>query len=71
MIGDDAANEVRVGVSEGCHQLGQRFFVELPDGTKHALLGFICGAKSCLSHTSDLIQTHDTVHWGGERRKQI
>lgn len=63
VIRNDAANEVGVGVAESSHQLGEGFFVELPDGAKHALLGFICGAKSCLSHTSNLIQTHDAIHW--------
>lgn len=68
VIRNDAANEVGVGVSESCHQLGERLFVELPDGSEHALLGFIRRAKSCLSHTSDLIQTYNSVHWGKERR---
>lgn len=68
MIWNDAAYEVGVGVSEGCHELGERLFVELPDGAEHALLGFICRAKSCLSHASDLIQTYNSVHWGEGRR---
>lgn len=63
MIWDDAANKVRVGVAESGHQLGERLFVELSNSAKHALFGFIGRAKSCLSHTSDLIQTHNTVHW--------
>ena len=63
MIRDDAAHEVGVGVPERRHQLGERFFVELPDGAEHALLGFIGGAESRLRHPRDLIQTHDPVHW--------
>ena len=63
VIWNDAAHKVRVGVAERRHQLGERFFVELPDCTKHALLGFIGRAKSCLRHPRDLIQTHDPVHW--------
>lgn len=65
MIGDDAAHEVGVGVPERGHQLGERFFVELPDGPKHALLGLIRGAECRLRHPRDLVQTHDPVHWGG------
>lgn len=69
MIRNDAANEVGVGVSESCHQFGERLLVELPNSTEHAFLGFICRAKSCLSHTSDLIQTYNAVNWGEERRQ--
>lgn len=63
VIWNDAANEVRVGVPEGRHQLGERLFVELPDGPEHALLGLIRRAKGGLRHARHLIQTHDTVHW--------
>lgn len=71
MIWNDAANEVGVGVSESCHQFGERLLVELPNSTEHAFLGFICRAKSRLSHTGDLIQTYNAVHWGEERRGQL
>lgn len=70
MIWNDAANEVGVGVAESGHQLGERLLVELPDGSEHALLGFICRAKRGLSHPSDLIQTYNSVHWGRERREK-
>lgn len=66
MIWNDAANKVGISVSECCHQLGERFFVELANCTKHALLGLVCGAKSCLRYSGDLIQTHNTIHWEGE-----
>lgn len=73
MVRNDAANEVGVGVPESCHELGEGLLVELPDGSEHALLGFIRGAKSCLSHASDLIQTYNAVHWreGGEERTAV
>lgn len=63
MVGNDAANEVGVGVAESRHQLGERLFVELADGSEHALLGFIGRAKSCLRHPRDLIQAHNSIHW--------
>lgn len=69
MIWNDAAHEIRVCVPESRHQLGEGLFVELPHRAEHALLGLICGAKSCLGHTSDLVQPHDTVHWGEGRRR--
>lgn len=68
VIWNDAANKIGIGVSERCHQLGERFFVQLPNSTKHALLGLVCRAKSSLCYSSDLIQTHDTIHWEGKEK---
>lgn len=66
MIWNDAANKIGISVSERCHQLGERFFVELANSTKHALLGLVRRAESRLRYSSDLIQTHNTIHWEGQ-----
>lgn len=68
MIWNDAANKIGISVSERCHQLGERFFVQLANSTKHALLGLVRRAKSCLCYSSDLIQTHNTIHWEGQEK---
>lgn len=66
MVWNDAANKIGISVSERCHQLGERLFVQLPNSTKHALLGLVCRAKSSLCYSSDLIQTDNTIHWEGQ-----
>lgn len=38
MVGDDAAEEVGVGVPQRGHQLGERLLVQLADGPEHSLL---------------------------------
>ena len=48
MVGDDAADEIGVGVPEGLHELGQLFLVELRHGAEHALPG--AGAKLGVAH---------------------
>ena len=37
MVGDDAADEVRLRLVEGLHQIGQLLLVELTDRTEHTL----------------------------------
>lgn len=69
VVWNDAANKVGISVSESCHQFGERFLVQLPNSTKHALLGLVCRAKSSLCHTSDLIQAHNTIHWEWHENK--
>lgn len=66
MIWNDAANKIGISVSERCHQLGERFFVQLANSAEHALLGLVRRAKSGLCYSSDLIQTNNTIHWEGE-----
>lgn len=39
MVGNDAADEVGVGIPQGGHELGQLLLVQLPHGTEHALSG--------------------------------
>jgi len=56
VIGNDTTNKVGVRVSQGVHQLGQLFLVELGDCPEHALAG--AGAKlgvthGLLSHSND------------------
>ena len=56
VIGNDAANKVRVRVSQGVHQLGQLFLVELGDGPEHALAGAgteLGVTHGLLSHSND------------------
>lgn len=48
VVGDDATHEIGVRVSEGLHELGQLFLVELRHGAEHALPG--AGAKLGVAH---------------------
>lgn len=38
VVGDDAAEEVGVGVPQRGHQFGERLFIKLTDGPEHSLL---------------------------------
>lgn len=68
MVGDDAAEEVGVGVPQRGHQLGERLLVQLADSPEHSLLRL----QSCRSERDrpavfsrgHLVQTHDPVHCG-------
>ena len=64
MVGDDAADEVGVGVPERGHELGQLLLVQLPHRAEHALAR-LEGPRH-LGHPSHFVQTHDAVHWGRE-----
>lgn len=67
MVGDNAPQEVGVGVPECGHQLGQRLFVELTNGPKHPLLRLQpSGSKrngSAALSCWHLVQTHNPVDW--------
>ena len=58
VVGNNAANEVRICVPQRRHELGQLFLVELTDGSEHSLLGSLaeCRVVTALSdcHTNDL-----------------
>lgn len=71
VVGDDAAHEVGVGVSESGHELGQLLLVELADCAEHALLGFVRGAEGRLVHPGHLVQAHDPIHCGREGRNTV
>lgn len=62
MVGDDTADKVGVGVPQSGHELGERLLVELANGTKHALLGFIGGSEGCLTHPRHLVEADNTVN---------
>ena len=68
VVGDDAADEVGVGVPQGGHELGQLLLVELAHRAEHALTGL--EGTGHLAHPSHLVQAHDAVHWreGGRGR---
>ncbi len=56
VIGNDATNEVGVRVSQGVHQLGQLFLVQLGDGPEHSLAGSgpeLGVTHGLLSHSND------------------
>ena len=63
VVGDDAADEVGVGVPQRGHELGQLLLVQLTHGPEHPLLGLIGGTERRLVHPRNLVQTHDPVHW--------
>lgn len=46
MVGDNATDEVGVGVPQGSHQFSQLFFVKLPHCSEHTLPGFK-GPRQC------------------------
>lgn len=62
MVGDDTANKVGVSVSQSGHELGEGLLVELSHSTKHALFGFVCGSKCCLTHSRYLIKADNTIN---------
>ena len=67
VVGDDAAEEVGVGVPQRGHQLRQRLLVKLTDGPEHSLLR-LQPRRSEIDRPAvlsgrHLVQTHDSVHW--------
>lgn len=60
VVGNDAPDEVGVGVSERGHEFGQLLLIELPDRPEHSLTGLKRARQ--LGHPGHFIQTHDTVH---------
>lgn len=58
MIGNDAADEVGVGVPECRHQVTQLLLVQLTHSTEHALTGFECA----MDGACHLIHADNTVH---------
>ncbi|KAF3846906.1 hypothetical protein F7725_003984 [Dissostichus mawsoni] len=50
VVGDDAADEVGVGVPQRGHELGQLLLVQLTHGPEHPLLGLIGGTERRLVH---------------------
>lgn len=57
VVGDDAADEVGVGVPQGHHELGELFLVELAHHTEHSLscaCAELAVSHSLLGHTDDL-----------------
>lgn len=66
MVGDDAAQEVGVGVAEGGHQFSEGLFIELPHGAKHALLRLEPSGpkihRSTVLAGRHLVQTHNPLH---------
>ena len=62
MVGDDTTDKVGVGVPQGGHELGERLFVELSNGTKHALFGFVGGSEGRLTHSRHLVKADNPVH---------
>lgn len=62
VVGDDAADEVRVGVPERGHEVTQLLLVQLAHSAEHALTCFertVHGVR----HSCHLIQADDAVHW--------
>ncbi len=62
MIGDDASDKVRVGVSESGHQICQLLFVQLSYCTEHSLAS-LDGSMQGFSHSGHFVQSHNSVHW--------
>ena len=60
VVGDDAADEVGVGVPQRGHELGQLLLVELAHRAEHALTGL--EGTGHLGHARHFIHTHDAVH---------
>lgn len=69
MVWDDAADKVRVGVSEGGHEVTQLLLVQLAHGAEHALTGFertVHGVR----HSCHFIQAHNTVHCDDAKKEE-
>lgn len=67
VIGNDAPDEVRVGVSERDHELGQLFLVELRNRAEHALASArakLSVGEGLLGHPDDLRVLPDVTHEG-------
>ena len=62
MVGDDAADEVGVGVPESGHEVGQLLLVELAHGAEHALSDLCGPMHPPIRHPSNFVQAHNTVH---------
>lgn len=66
VVGNDAANKIRVGVPQCGHELSEWLLVELAHSPKHALFRFVGGTKSRLIHPCHLVEAHNTVNWWRE-----
>ena len=66
VVGDDAAQEVGVGVPERGHELGERLLVQLAHRAEHALLGLQPRRPerhgTAALPAGHLVQTHDPLH---------
>lgn len=61
MVGNDAADEVWVGVPERGHEVTQLLLVQLAHSAEHSLTGSGCTVNR-LRHSCHLIQADDAVH---------
>ena len=68
VVGDDAADEVGVGVPQGGHEVGELLFVQLAHRAEHALAG-LEGSVHGVRHARHLVQAHDAVHWDQKHRR--
>ena len=69
VVGDDAADKVRVSVPECGHEVTQLLFVQLANSTEHALAG-LEGTVHRVRHSRYLVQADDTVHCAERERQQ-
>lgn len=63
MVGDDAADEVRIGVLQGGHEVPQLLLVQLANGAEHAFTGFEHPLVR-VRHSCHFIQANDVVLCG-------
>ena len=68
VVGDDAADEVGVGVPQRGHEFGQLLLVQLPHRAEHALARLEGPGHCRLRHASHLVQANDAVHWREQAR---
>ena len=68
VVGDDAADEVGVGVPQRGHEFGQLLLVQLPHRAEHALARLEGPGHCRLRHASHLVQADDAVHWREQTR---
>lgn len=54
MVGDYASDKVRVGISQGGHQICQLLFVQLSYCTEHSLTSLDCSMQG-FSHSSHFV----------------
>ena len=62
VVGDDAADEVGVGVPQRGHELGQLLLVQLSHRAEHALACLEGPWQRRLRHAGHLVQANDAVH---------
>ena len=61
MVRDDTADEVGLGVVQGCHELGQGLLVELAHCPEHSLLGLGGTGHGAVRHLGEGIQANNAV----------